>query len=248
VPNFERPFFEIPVTKRSDAPNGPTPVPLNDLPVLRTIPKAVSGIVRAFHPLACEVFAYSDRFRVYVGSSSGENLAELHAPLNLPSQMALTASELAANAAKSSPLPLAAAVTSISVAGLLRCFVSAQSQSHLTPTFTDETGVHPVPTLSPQLFVGGTERNARSRSGSFKIVGAFFAANRGLVVRVTDDLLDAVLPKDLETKIATLRVSDLQRGVLFEGTLAQDVGGWHALPGGTIVVQAALPEMLESDV
>lgn len=243
MPNFERPYFEIPVTTRSDAPNGPTPVPLNDLPVLRKIPKAVSGIVRAFHPVACEVFAYSDRFRVYVGSSSEETLAGLHAPLKLPTQMALTASELAANAKKPTPLPLQAAVTSISVAGLLSCFVSDKPQSHLTPTFTDETGVHPVPTLSPQLFVGAAERNARSRSGSFRIVGAYFAASRGLIVRMTDDLLDVILPAALENKITALRVSDLERGVLFEGTLAQGEGGWNALPGGTIVIQTALPSV-----
>ncbi|QCO66982.1 hypothetical protein E5843_02870 [Luteimonas yindakuii] len=199
--------------------------------------KAISD---AFGEDAISRFLKADGAYAYVDVTGTESL--LLEGFDIPAMLLLTARELEENAGKESPLPIVQAVTHHGFARLLEAFASKNPKPHLPPTYTDATGTHPVPVLSPQMFSEPKRHISRSRTGTFPVKGAYYHPRKGYVAKLTADLLDVRMTEDVQREVIEHPISAFAKdAVWFEGTLAlEEDGVWSTQPGGRITHQPEL--------
>src|SRR5690606_3939194 len=149
-------YFEIPLTAASSSE--PAKLSEEDLKKLKSVPRAVGGILRTFGNNSCEVHNLGHSFRVYVQLGRSSSLFKQDDDIR--SQIDLAAGELETNIKRDPPLALVQALTSMSYVHLLESISSCNPEKHLAPRYVDETSNWPLPVLSPQVFLkSSTQRS-----------------------------------------------------------------------------------------
>lgn len=231
----EGPYFEFLLTADNVVSTLPTRMSAYEIQKLKDIPHLINAVRKTFGDRASEVFNLGDRIRVYVISESGLEKSLIPDDLHIPALIVRTAEEIVENASLQRPAPLAKALTSQLLVGILRAASSRTPEEASSITYIDDAGVHVIPALSATAFVQPAAPPVRSRTGTMPITGVTYSARGKLRILLTNDRIEASLTADLEALVSALPIAAIRDGVWFSGTICQDSNNrWVAAQGGRI--------------